>query len=95
MNVEATNFLLVKSTIRQFPMTVSKKNILDEKMKQKFVFSAIRSQRDNIFIEKKVIEEHFNRDEIEKKLMKSGIFLSSMKKRAFKKNTFDCKSLNF
>ena len=60
MNVEATNFLLVKSTIRQFPMTVSKKNILDKKMKQKFVFSAIRSQRDNIFIEKKVIEEHFN-----------------------------------
>lgn len=88
-----------RSFSKKYYQTISndclRKNILDEKMKQKFVSSAIRSKRDDLFIEKKVIEEHFNRDEIEKKLMKSGIFLSSMKKRAFKKNTFDCKSLNF
>ena len=81
--------------------TISKenlnKNILSEKLRQEFISSAIKSEREDLHIEKKVFDEHFNRDKIEKNLEKRGIFFSSMKKRFAikKKNTDDCKSLNF
>ena len=45
--------------------------------------------------EKNVLEKHFKRDDIELKLIKKGIFLSSMKKNAYLKNTDKCKSLFF
>ena len=46
------------------------------------------------FFDKNVIEKHFKKDK-ELKLMEKGIFLSSMKKNAYLKNTDNCKSLFF
>ena len=49
-----------------------------------FVAAAIRSQRDDVYFEKEVLKKHF-KDDIELKLLRKSIFLSSMKKRAYLK----------
>ena len=70
---------------RQFYETIFydelKKN-LDNKDRSNFCASAIRSQKKDLHFERKVLKEHFKND-----LESRGIFLSSMRKRAFfKKN---------
>ena len=73
-----------------------KKEIASEEFRNRFISSAIRSERKDLVIEKEILEEHFNRQTIEKNLEKKGVFLSSLKKRTYlKKKTDDCKSLFF
>ena len=62
------------------------KNNLDFENIYKFCSSGIKSERKNLFFEKKVYENHFRNVE---KLEKRGIFLSSMRKRFY--STEDCK----
>ena len=59
-----------------------KQNIYEENQ-EKFISCAIRSEREDINFEKKVILEHFNKLKIEKELEKRGVFLSAMKKKFF------------
>ena len=61
------------------------KQNIDEQNREKFISSAIRSERKDINFEKKVILEHFNKLKIEKELEKRGVFLSAMKKNFLKK----------
>ena len=61
------------------------KQNIDEQNQEKFISCAIRSEREDINFEKKVILEHFNKLKIEKELEKRGVFLSAMKKNFFKK----------
>ena len=73
-----------------------KEEIVSDDVRNRFVSSAIRSERKDVTIEKQVFKEHFNREIVEENLQKKGVFLSSMKKRAnFKRKTDDCKSLLF
>ena len=65
------------------------KENLNEKSREEFVSAAIKSERKDLFFEKKVINEHFR-----KNLEEKGIFLSLMRKKFFKK-TEDCKSIKF
>ena len=62
-----------------------KKNI-SEVDQEKFISSAIRSKREDMNFERKVIIEHFNKLKVEKELERKGVFLSAMKKKFFKKN---------
>ena len=62
-----------------------KKNI-SEVDEEKFISSAIRSKREDMNFERKLIIEHFNKLKVEKELEKKGVFLSAMKKKFFKKN---------
>ena len=73
------------------------KEIDNDSNRQLFISHAIKSEREDVFFEKDIFYEHFNREELEKKLQKKGAFLSAMKKKSyFKKNkTDDCKSLSF
>ena len=59
---------------------------------EKFISSAIRSKREDMNFERKVILEHFNKLKVEKELEKKGVFLSAMKKKFFKKE--NCKLIN-
>ena len=61
------------------------KQNIDEENQEKFISCAIRSEREDINFEKKVILEHFNKLKIEKELEKRGVFLLAMKKNFFKK----------
>ena len=61
-----------------------KKNI-SEVDQEKFISSAIRSKREDMNFERKVIIEHFNKLKVEKELEMKGVFLSAMKKKFFKK----------
>ena len=61
------------------------KQNIDEENQEKFISCAIRSEREDINFEKKVILEHFNKLKIEKELEKRGVFLSAMKKKFLKK----------
>ena len=104
---------------RKYYETIHKKKLNEEiksdESKYRFISSALKSERKDVFIEKNIFSEHFDRyeanrdklifdrdeadrDKLEKELEKKGIFLSSMKRRAYlrKKNkTDDCKSLKF
>ena len=70
------------------------KQNIDEKDREKFIATAIKSDRKDIKFESKVIVEHFNKLKIEKELEREGVFLSAMKKK-FLKKTDDCKSIKF
>ena len=105
-NCYITNFDLIHNECRgdklnfsrRFYQTISldelNKNILSHNQKQKFISSAIKSERNDLYIEKKLLREHFNRDEIEKTLEKNNIFLSSIRKKFFA-NIDYCKSLDY
>ena len=85
---------------KKYYETIYKKNINEEincdNSRYRFLSSAIKSQRKDVSFEKEIFSEHFNRNNLEKKLEKKGIFLSSMKKKAYlNKKTDDCKSLMF
>ena len=62
-----------------------KENISEEDQ-EKFISSAIRSKREDMNFERKVIIEHFNKLKVEKELEEKGVFLSAMKKKFSKKN---------
>ena len=103
-NVYVTNFDLIHHSARGDPLSYSKKfyqTIAMSDLKQidfpnsyAFVAAAIRSQRDDVYFEKEVLKKHF-KDDIELKLLRKGIFLSSMKKRAYFFKKEKCKSLFF
>ena len=104
-NVYITNFDLIHNSARGDPLSYSKKfyetiSLIDLKKikfpyRDTFVAAGFRSQRNDVFFEKNVIEKHFKKDDIELKLMEKGVFLSSMKKNTYLKNTDNCKSLFF
>ena len=103
-NVYITNFDLIHNSARGDPLSYSKKfyetiSLTDLKKiefpyRNTFVAASLRSQRNDVFFDKNVIEKHFKKDK-ELKLMEKGIFLSSMKKNAYLKNSDNCKSLFF
>ena len=76
------------------------KEIQENEKKTYFISEAVDCERKDVFLKKDVLTEHFNRLELQQKFEKQGIFLSSMRRRAFnkknkKKYTDDCKSLSF
>ena len=83
-NVYITNFDLTHNSARGDPLSYSKKfyqtitmfdlNKIDFPNSDAFVAAAIRSQRNDVYFEKKVLERHFKRDDIELKLIRKGIF---------------------
>ena len=92
-NCYVTNFDLINHECRGSELQYSRKfyetifsddvrKNISSKDRYKFCASAIRSERNDLHFEKKVIIDHFKkRDDLECK----GIFLSSMRKRAFDK----------
>ena len=90
-NCYITNFDLINHECRGSELEYSKrfyetiflddvkKNISSLRERDNFCASAIRSQRKDLHFEKEVIIDHFKKDDLECK----GIFLSSMRKRAF------------
>ena len=107
-NCYITNFDLINHQCRGDVLSYSRKHyetisnkkikeeIVSEDVRNRFVSSAVRSERKDMVIEKQIFKEHFNREMIEENLQKKGVFLSSMKKWAnFKRKTDDCKSLLF
>ena len=107
-NSYVTNFDLIHhecrgdelSHTKKYYETIYKKNIKEEidsdDCRYRFISSAIKSQRKDIHFEKEIFSEHFNRNKLEKKLEKKGVFLSSMKKKVYlSKKTDECKSLMF
>ena len=107
-NCYVTNFDLIHHQCRGDELSYSRKHyetisnkkikeeIVSDDLRNRFVSSAIKSERKDMTIEKQVFKEHFNREIIEENLQKKGVFLSSMKKKAnFKRKTDDCNSLLF
>ena len=110
-NCYVTNFDLIHHECRGDPLsysrehyeTIYKKKLNDEikseDLRYRFFSSAVRSERKDVGFEQSIVKEHFDRDVLEKELEKKGIFLSSMKRRAYLKKqknlTDDCKSLKF
>ena len=108
-NCYVTNFDLIHNECRGDPLsnsrehyeTIYKKKLNDEikseDLRYRFLSAAIRSERKDVSFEKSIFSEHFNRDNLEKKLEKKCVFLSSMKKKVYfnKRKTDDCKSLTF
>ena len=89
----------LKDSVRNY-RTISKEKIESEinnnHLKDNFISSAITSERQDVFLKKNLLTEHFNKLKLEEKLEKKEIFLSSMRKRAYKKKyTDNCKSLPF
>ena len=87
---------------RKYYETIHKESVdkqIEENKKTNFISKAIECERKDVFLKKNLITEHFTRLEMQEKLEKQGIFLSSMRRRAFnrkkKKYTDDCKSLSF
>ena len=83
---------------RKFYETIfydSVKKNLDEINQEKFLSSAIKSERSNVNIEKKLIIEHFKRESLERNLEKKGIFLSAMRKNFIVKKQMNVNQLNF
>ena len=100
-NVKLTNFDLIHnecngSELSYSPgyyQTLFKEKLdsetIDQKQKNSFISSAIKCHRDDVLIEKKIIDEHFIQ-----KSEKKNIFLSNMRRMKFKK-TDDCKNLSY
>ena len=63
-------------------VSISQLQQIDYPKSYQFIAAAIKSERDDVFLQKDVIKEHFKED-IELKLLKQNIFLSNMKRRAF------------
>ena len=64
---------------RKYYETISYKKfneeITDNANQQKFISSAIKCERKDVFIKKKLIDEHFSREKIEEDLKKFFFFL--------------------
>ena len=50
------------------------KELIFKDDRRSFISSAIKSERKDVFIEKEIFREHFNREEIEKNLQKKFFF---------------------
>ena len=61
-------------------------------LRDSFVLAVINSERKDVYIEKTIHEEHFNRTLLREILNKNGVFLSNMRR---KKCTDDCNSLSY
>ena len=96
-NCYVTNFDLIHNECRGDKLQNSRKHyqmVFEENLKKnlsiedaiKFCSSGIKSERKDLFFEKKVYENHFRNIN---KLEKRGIFLSSMRKRFY--STENCK----
>ena len=105
-NCFVTNFDLIHHDCRRDKLSFSKryyetifydkvKKNLSEKDQEKFITSAIKSERKNLNFEKKIISEHFKKVSFERKLEDKGIFLSAMRKKFYCQKTEDCKSIKF
>ena len=84
---------------RRFYETITYSDVkkkLSTNFENKFISSAIKSERKDLHIEKKIITENFRTvEEIKEKFESKGIFLSSMRKRFYCKKTDNCKSLKY
>ena len=107
-NCYINNFDLIHHECRGDELSYTKKHyetifnkkineeIATDNLRYRFISSAIKSERKDVVFEEEVFNEHFNRNKLEKKLEKKGVFLSSMKKKVYiNKKTDDCKSLCF
>ena len=104
-NISVNNFDLIHHKCRGDTLEFSEKfykTIDSGRLKQihypksyEFVAAAIRSQRDDVHLQHQVIKEHFKKEDIELRLLKRNIFLSSMKKRAFFRKKGKCSFLKF
>ena len=94
-----TNFDLINHECRgdklnfskKFYQTVYSKELrenLNLKQQNDFVAMGIKSERNDLYFEKKVYLDHFERV---RKFEEKGIFLSNMRKKAYFKKTDDCK----
>ena len=70
---------------REYYETLFKKKINSEidniKQRDSFVSTAINSEQKDVYIEKTIHEEHFNRTLLREKLNKNGVFLSNMRRK--------------
>ena len=98
-NCYITNFDLIHHECRgdklnfskKFYQTVYSKELrenLNLRQQKNFVASGIKSERNDLYFEKKIYIDHFERV---KKFEEKGIFLSNMRKNAYFKKTDDCK----
>ena len=105
-NCYVTNFDLIHHECRGDKLNFSRKfyetifynkmkENLNEKNQEKFLSSAIKSEREDVNFEKKLMIEHFKKVSFERNLEKKGIFLSAMRKKFYFKKTDDCKSIKF
>ena len=82
---------------RKYYETLFKKKVdleFNNQLHKDIFFSpAQRCERKDVYFEKDLQKDHFNRTFVKEQLKKKGIFLSSMEKR--KKCTDECKSLSF
>ena len=94
-----TNFDLIHNECRgdklnfskKFYQTVYSKELrenLNFKDQNDFIAKGIRSERNDLYFEKKIYIDHFERV---KKFEEKGIFLSNMRKKAYFKKTDDCR----
>ena len=96
-NSYITNFDLIHHNCRGDPLNHTKKyyetisyeklnnEIISKEDRASFISSAIKSERKDVFIEKKIFKEHFNREEIEKKLQKKKCFSVIYEEKRFLK----------
>ena len=75
-------------------ISISQLKQIDYPKSYQFVAAAIKSERDDVYLEKNVIKKHFEKD-IELKLIEQNVFLSSMKKRAYFRKKGKCNFLRF
>ena len=96
-NSYITNFDLIHHDCRGDPLKHTKKyyetisyeklnnEIVSKDDRASFISSAIKSERKDVFIEKKIFKEHFNREEIEKNLQKKTCFSAIYEEKRFLK----------
>ena len=75
-------------------ISISQPKQIDYPKSYQFVATAIKSERDDVYLEKNVIKKHFKKD-IELKLIEQNVFLPSMKKRAYFRKKGKCNFLRF
>ena len=92
-NAYITNFDLIHHNCRGDQLQRTKKyyqtisynrlhnEILSNEHKTSFISAAIKSERDDVYFEKNIFKEHFNREEIEKIYKKKKIFIFNEEKR--------------
>ena len=80
LNVKLTNFDIIHHESR----AENFKNIPNQD-EYNFISSAIKSRRDDIYIQRNVMKKHFLNPEIKEKFKANNIFLSRMEKNAHEK----------
>ena len=104
---QITNFDLIHNRCRGDELSFSKryyetilkkeseKSFLLNSHKEEFISSAIRSDRNDVHLEKDLLFENIKRTSLKEDLLSRNIFLSAMDKRRQKKYTDDFKILKF